>query len=128
MDRTLLKEIKNMSLMLIPCTLLMVAAFYIAGYGGTGAVLGALIGYAAALLNYFLLALTIDISVKRKTSVQAFMGLSYTLRLVIIAAAVIFAIKSDYINYIAAVIPLVFPRIIILITKAHRSKKHGDEA
>ena len=128
MDRSLLKEIKNMSVMLAICTLVMLAVFFVSGYGGLGAVFGSLIGYAAALLNYFLLALTIDVSVKRKTSVQAFMGLSYTLRLAIIAAAVIFSIKSNYINYVAAVIPLVFPRIIIFITKAHRSKKHGDES
>lgn len=76
---------------------------------------GTLLGIACASLNFAFLAATVAKSLGKGKAAGGYMGTSYLLRLFFIGAVVIFAIKSPYINYIAAVIPLLFPRVIIIV-------------
>ncbi len=93
---------------------IMIALFALLGYFSSGVVLGACLGVFTAVLNFFFLALTLEYALgKGAGKAQGIMGLSYTVRIVIIAVIVVFAIKSPYINYVATAIPLVFPRIVI---------------
>lgn len=95
---------------------IMTVLFAVFGYFSLSVVLGAALGVFTATLNFLLLALTLEYALgKGARKAQGLMGLSYTVRIVIIALVVVFAIKSAYINYIAAAIPLVFPRIVIYI-------------
>ena len=104
---------------------IMYAVFAITGHFSASVVSGGLLGVFAAVLNFALLALTLELSLgKGAARAQGIMGVSYVVRLFIIGAVVVFAIKSPHMNYIAAVIPLVFPRVVIMILNLlHKVKK-----
>lgn len=92
---------------------------------------GTLIGSACAIVNFVLLAFTIYVSISNGKSASGYIGASYLLRVAFIGIAIVFAIKSPHINYVAAAIPLVFPRITITflqgILKMKRSSgEEGD--
>lgn len=119
------KEILKMALaMLLVCTV-MVAVFYLAGHGGLSVWYGALLGAAVATLNYLLLAFTVAFACRNsgKAIGGGVMGFSYIFRILLIGAAVIFAIRNTHINYIAAIIPLIFPRFIVTLFGVLEKKK-----
>ena len=107
---------------------IMVIVFAVLGYFALSVVWGALLGVFCATLNFFLLALTLEYALgKGARKAQGIMGLSYTVRIVIIAVIVVFAIKSPHINYVATAIPLLFPRIVIyVINFLNKGKKEDD--
>ncbi len=124
MSKEVLHEVKNMLLMILLFLAIELLLFFFFGYFDLSVVWGALLGTAVSFINFFLLAVTVEISVKKgKGAAQGTMGTSYMLRLLFIAAAVVFAIKSAHINYIAAVIPLVFPRVAIMILNLINKKR-----
>lgn len=94
------------------------------------ALLADILGCAAAILNFYLLARSVEKSLEKGSKgAQAHMGLSYMGRLALVAAMVIIAIKLPSIfNLWAAVIPLLFPRIAIMLTNLKsKSDVKGDE-
>lgn len=86
--------------------------------------LGALLGCAAALLNMIFLAISVEKSVEKgKNGARAYMSASYILRLIMIAAVIILAIKLDNIfNYVTAALPLLLQRVVIMVVNARRKK------
>ena len=93
---------------------------------------GTLLGFTCASLNFCFLAFTVAKSLGKGKVAGGYMGTSYLLRLAFIAAVVVFSIKSSQINYIAAVVPLFFPRVIITVLEGimkykGSSVKEGDE-
>lgn len=116
------KDIKKLALYVFVMTAIMVGFFAACGYFDTGVILGALLGYATAMANFILLAITLSKSLGRAENATRTMGLSYVLRMVLIAAVVIIAITLPIFNYVAAVIPLLFPRIAIMIMNLKNKK------
>lgn len=116
------KDIKKLALYVFVMTAIMVGFFAACGYFDTGVILGALLGYATAMANFILLAITLSKSLGRAENATRTMGLSYVLRMVLIAAVVIIAITLPIFNYAAAVIPLLFPRIAIMIMNLKNKK------
>ena len=56
------------------------------------------------------------------------MGGGYFLRMVFIALMIYFAIKSEFINHWAMIVPLIFPRIIIMcLSYADTHKKEAQK-
>lgn len=86
---------------------------------------GNLLGAAAAILNFFLMALTVVKCVslppdKAALKIRASQGG----RLMMLAAIAIMAALLPCFNLYAAVIPLLFPRIVIMFRQlTHRDKK-----
>lgn len=81
-----------------------------------GVVFGTLYGCAFTVLSFILLAYFVQKAVdKSENGAKAYMSGTYTLRLLLTAAMVIAAFKIPQINWLAAVIPLLFPRLIIMI-------------
>ncbi|MBQ6998613.1 MAG: ATP synthase subunit I [Clostridia bacterium] len=111
---------------------ILVIVFFLIGRFDLSVVWGALLGIACACLNFAFLALTVSKSLSKGKAAGGYMGISYLLRLAFIGAVVVFAIKSPYINYVAAVIPLLFPRVIITFIQGimkwnnKSDKKAGD--
>ena len=127
MSKEVIKEIKKMFFMILIMSALELLLFFAFGYFNMAGLYGTLLGALVSFLNFLFLGITVEISVKKgKGGAQGAMGLSYTVRLLFIALAVIFAIKSPNINYVAAVIPLIFPRLGIMITKLFNKKKGAD--
>ena len=71
--------------------------------------LGTLYGCAFTVLSFILLAYFVQKAVdKSENGAKAYMSGAYTLRLLLTAAMVIAAFKIPQINWLAAVIPLLF--------------------
>ncbi len=76
---------------------------------------GILIGSVYALLNFRLIAASINRVVKMSPGrAQVFAGISYVGRLALTAAVIVAAIKVDYINAFGVVVPMFFPKIVIV--------------
>lgn len=77
---------------------------------------GTLLGGGWAVLNFFLLGLTVQAMVADPDEKRGKMKLqlSYSLRMLLTIVVVVLAIQLPGVNWIAAAIPLVFPRLTIL--------------
>lgn len=109
----------------------MVAVFYAIEKFDMTVLWGALLGFCCASFNFCLLAFTLSKSLARGKTATAYIGGSYLLRVLLIAGAVVFAIKSPHFNYVATVIPLIFPSVIItafegIIKSRTKSKEEAD--
>ena len=120
-------------------SLLMIAVFLILRKFDFSVLLGAVIGSLTAIGNFFLMALSVqkaadsippspreeteeedaeDGDAEKPLSEEAKnakkrMQLSYTLRMLMIAAVAIISVSLPFINSWAALIPMLFPRIVI---------------
>ena len=130
LSKSSIYEIKRLGIGILILSLLMLLIFIVTlGYDNSY-LLGALLGAGASYLNFIFLAFGVENSVKRsKNAAKGYMGSGYFLRLAFIAVVIYFAINSPYINHWAAIIPLIFPRIVIMILGIIDSKKgeKGDE-
>ena len=91
---------------------------------GLSATFGTLRGCAVAILNFALMGIILDkMRVKAKGWTSGLMGVGYIGRLALIALAVIWATKVDYLNYVCVIIPLIFPQISIFILNLTRKKE-----
>ena len=88
---------------------------------------GTAAGCVIAMISMVMLAVSIERAVdKGEKGAQAAMSGSYILRLAVVAVYVFAAIKLPGIfNIWAAVIPLVFPRLAIMIINLKNSKSKG---
>ena len=144
-------ETKKMALGVGVMTALMVAVFLIAGSFDYTVLLGALLGMLAAVGNFFLMAMTVqkvtdDMPVlppkEEKENLDGEeteekdeplsdearqagkkMQLSYTLRMLLIAGVAALAISVPIFNAWAALIPLLFPRIVIAVRTLLENKQ-----
>ena len=127
LTREIKNDIKKLAVYVIVMTVIMVGIFALYGYFGLPVILGALLGCTAAVLNFALLAVTLSKSLDKAENATRTMGISYVLRMLLIAGVVMLAIASPVFNYVAAVIPLVFPRIAIFIMNIKKKKKVKSE-
>ena len=123
------KESLKMAIAMLITSAVTIAVFYLVGHGGLSVWYGALLGAAVATGNYLLLALTVAFACRNsgKAIGGGVMGFSYMFRILLIGAAVIFAIRNEHINYIAAIIPLFFPRVAVTLFGTLEKKKTGKE-
>lgn len=76
--------------------------------------IGVLYGCAFASLNFFYLAFCVKQSVKRtEGAAKAFMGATYTTRIILCGVMIVIAAKVAAINLWAAIIPLFFQRFAV---------------
>ena len=122
-------ELKRMGTGLLIGSAALFAVFTIAKGYQNAILLGTLMGGSVAFLNYFFLAVYIERSVKKKKNAAlSAMGSGYFLRMVFIAVMIYLAIQSEYINHWAMIIPLIFPRIIIMCLSAIDARKKGEKS
>ena len=118
------QELFRLAIGILILTAVMVVCFALFGFFDLTVLWGALFGCFAAMLNLVLLALSIERAVSGGSPGRAklSMGTSYTLRMLVIGAVVILGIKLPVFNYAAVVIPLVFPRLVIMALELGRKK------
>lgn len=132
-EKNLLKEVKKMAIGVFLLSLIMVGIFAICGFFKIQVVLGALLGASVCVLNYLILAYCVGQSVEKgEKGARNYISGTYTLRMLIIAAAIIVAIKMpQYFNYVATAIPFLFPRIVImalnLFKKGGKSNERSED-
>jgi len=109
--------------------IVMVLVFAVLGYFSLPVLWGALLGNAFVSVSFLCLGYAVERAVaKNPSNAQARIGATYTLRLLAAAAMIIFAIKSPFINVIAAVLPLFYQRISILAVGFIENKRKGRSA
>ena len=116
-DPTVKKETKYIALMVVILTVLMEAVFLVLRRWDMTVLWGGLLGACVAILNFFLMGLTVQKAVgKEEKDAQQLMKVSQSGRMLMqLAFAAIAAALPGAFNLIAALLPLLFPRIGVML-------------
>ena len=126
-DKTVLKETAYIAVFSLIFSAIMQAVYLIIGRWDYTVLLGNLMGFAAAVGNFFFMGLTIQSALgKDEKQVRNAVRLSLTLRMLMLAVFVGLGVLLDCFDTIAVVIPFVFPRIAIAFRPLY-DKKHGTQ-
>ncbi|NMB30626.1 MAG: hypothetical protein GX988_04220 [Clostridiales bacterium] len=94
--------------------LAVMVGFFLAGEMTFSVPLGLIGGSLFSALNFHLLGMAVEKSVKRESAkASSFMKRSYFLRYMLMAVVLFAGAKSGYFNIICLIIPLLYPRIIL---------------
>ncbi len=126
MSAELLREIKNIAIFTALFGLLQVLITIPAGYFGVSALLGTILGCFTAIFNFSIMGIILEKCLNRQGGAAGLAGVGYIFRLAIIAAVVVWAMKSSYLNYVCVIIPLIFPQTAIFIINAIRRRRGTD--
>ena len=120
MDATLRETIKIFKGIVV-LDVIFIAIIYILGKFDIPMLQGILIGSVYALLNFRLIAVSLNRAVQMSPGrAQVFASISYMGRLALTAAIILAAIKVDYINAFGVIVPMFFPKIIIVGSAINR--------
>ncbi len=120
MDVTLKETIKLFKGIVV-LDILLITILFILGKLDVPMLQGILIGSVYALLNFRLLAVSINRAVLMPPGkAQIFAGVSYFGRFALSAVIILAAIKADYINALGVIIPMFFPKVIIISSAIKR--------
>ena len=115
-DSTVKRESLYIASAVVILSMLMEAVFLVTGYWDLTVLWGNLLGGGVAVLNFFLMGLTVQKALnKDEKEAAAMMKFSQTYRLLLIAAAAGAGALVPVFNVFAVIIPLFFPRIAIAI-------------
>lgn len=107
----------------VPLTLIAYGVFALAGYGGVPTVTGLLLGACYSLFLFWLIAKNaakaLLFSPEQGTKV---VRRGYVFRYVMTGVLIVCAIKAPFINPLAAVLPLFFPKIVLLLSSLFQRK------
>ncbi|MDD4851140.1 MAG: ATP synthase subunit I [Gemmiger sp.] len=118
------KELRHIAVGTAICTAVMVAVFgLLAAFGLVRfqytIPLGAVCGAAIAILNFAVLCLTVQEAARAdEKNAHYKVKLSYNIRLMVQAGWCVVAYLLPCFQVVAAVLPLLFPRVVIYITQA----------
>lgn len=89
--------------------------------------LGLLFGSLYSFLNFFLLAYAVEKSLsKHGYKAQSYMAGSYFIRLTITGFVILIGLKTDYINAFGLILPMFFPKAIILLRSILRKGGNNE--
>ena len=115
-DKTVIKETKYIASFVIIFSVLMQAVFLIIGKWDYTVLLGNLWGAAVAVGNFFVMGLYVQKAVTQdEKDARQTVKASQSLRFAGIFVIVVIGILIPFLNSIAVVIPLIFPRIAIML-------------
>ncbi|MBQ6859853.1 MAG: ATP synthase subunit I [Clostridia bacterium] len=136
------REVKRIACGTAVGGVLLVAVMYALSMVGVGTfdyrvITGVIGGCIVAVLNFFLMCLTIQraVSMSEQKSMKAFIQGSYNGRLFLQAAWIVAAYLMPWVNVFAAAIPLLFPNLMIfylqvrgkLVTPSERKNPPPEE-
>ena len=129
MDIKLQGEVNNVTKDVIVFDLIVLAILLVTSTFNKSMLLGLLFGTIIAVLNFKLLALTIEKSVSMPQSkAQVYTGSRYILRMTIVGVVLLTSAKAPHINIIGVAIGLVSPKFVILARKLLIDKLKRKEA
>ena len=115
-DKVVLKETKYIALFTIILSVLMQSVFLIIGKWTIAHLLGNILGAFAAVLNFFLMGITVQNAVvKEEKEAKDLMKISHTLRLFMMFFFALIGYLVPVFNLLAVIIPYLFPRIGVMI-------------
>ena len=109
------------------CVAAMIGVFVLLGYYDTAVLLGGLMGGILAVLNFFFMAVMVNLAADRAEQGDAAAGqklikMSYPIRLLVLAVVLIACAKSGVFHVLAMVLPLIFVRPTLTIAEFFRKK------
>ena len=129
MDIKLQKEVSSVTKDVIVFDLIVLAILLVTSAFNKSMLLGLLFGSIIAVLNFRLLALTIEKSVSMPQSkAQVYSASRYILRMTIVGVVLLVSAKAPHINIIGVAIGLVSPKFVILARKLLIDKLKRKEA
>lgn len=144
------EETRKIALGTAALTAVMLLVFLLLGKMDGTVLLGALLGYAVAVGNFFLMALSVQKAAEKMEGAdlpplgesvrdagenpekslspeaqdaKRGMRFSYMGRMLLMAVAVIVPVKSPSLNAVAAIVPIFFPRLVIAFEGIWMKKK-----
>ena len=129
MDIKLQEEVSSVTKDVIVFDLIVLAILLVTSAFNKSMLLGLLFGTIIAVLNFRLLALTIEKSVSMSQSkAQVYSASRYILRMTIVGVVLLVSAKAPHINIIGVAIGLVSPKFVILARKLLIDKLKRKEA
>lgn len=127
-DTTVRRETGYIAICVLILSAVMEAVFLIAGFWDYTVILGNLLAGFAAILNFFLMGLTVQKAVlEEKKKAANRMKLSQMLRMLMLFGAAAVGVFVPCFHFLAALIPLFFPRIAILFRPLLNKRKKQPE-
>ena len=121
---TVLKETGYIATMVFIFSLLLQSVFLIIGKWDYTVLTGNLLGFVAAVGNFFLMGLSVQSSLgKEEKDAKNLMKLSQSLRLLLIFVIALIGYLVPVFSTIAVLIPLLFPRIAVALRPLFMKKK-----
>ena len=115
-DKVVLKETKYIALFTLILSVLMQSVFLIIGKWTIAHLLGNVLGAFAAVLNFFLMGITVQNAVqKEEKEAKNLIKLSQNLRLFMMFFFALLGYLIPVFNLLTVIIPYLFPRISVMI-------------
>lgn len=110
---------------------IMLVVFAVLHRFDAGVLVSALIGGALAVTNFFMLGLTVQKISDGQSEDRArkWMQFSYNMRMLVMVVWLIVAITVPFLNWVAAAVPMLMPRLtigVMQITGMYKKKKPED--
>lgn len=129
-DPVVTKETVRILIGSIALSAVMNAVFLILGFWNMPVLYGTLLGTFGAVLNFFLMAQTVSHSVTlQQDEVKRKVRFSHSLRTLMLLVLMILGVALSCFNTIAALVPFLFPRIVIAAYRlTHREDFNSPSA
>ena len=152
-DPVVKKETRVIGLGVLVLSMIMLSVYAFMKQLSAGVLLGTVLGAAAAVFNFFLMALSVQKSAEKMNGVHVrdaseeendgeeekekplspeakeakkFMQASYTGRMLLLVIVAILAVSLPFIEAVPCLLALLFPRISIFLTQMIRNKKEAN--
>ncbi len=126
-NETVKKETLYIALSVFILSVFMQAVFLIIKKWDYTVLLGNALGYIGTVLNFFLMALTVQSAVeKEEKEAKNALKVSQALRLLMLFVILVICFAFKCFNIIAVILPLFFTRIAIFLRSAIVKKKGND--
>ncbi len=132
-DATVLRETLFIAVWVILFSAVMESVFLIAGAWDYKVILGNILGIIAAVLNFFLMGLGVQSALGKSSEDAAkLMRMSQSLRMLMLFVFAAIAVLAPIFNIISALVPLLFPRIAIMLRplfdkQSEHSSQRGED-
>lgn len=118
-QETVLRETKRIAVGVFSMLAIMLIVYAAMGRFSLAVVLGGLIGALYAVLNFLLLGMTVqkvaDMREENEELARMQMKSSYNMRMVIMILLIVVAFALPFVDGLACMIPMLFPRLTILV-------------
>ena len=126
-DKSVKTETLYIAASVLIMSMLMQAIFLVSGFWSLSVLWGNLLSASAAVLNFFIMGLTVQNAVnKDEKDAATTMKASQSLRLFFLLVVAIIGVVLDCFNTISALVPLFFPRIAVALRPLF-SKKNANK-
>ena len=118
-QETVLRETKRIAVGVFSMLAIMLVVYAALGRFSLAVVLGGLIGALYAVLNFLLLGMTVqkvaDMREENEELARMQMKSSYNMRMVIMILLIVVAFALPFVDGLACMIPMLFPRLTIFV-------------